>query len=161
MTVLPKDDRTDFAQEERLGFPYWTMIWAICVVVDESKCLEIPIWEFFNNLGASSFFGVKVSVVKVSVVPHHFECSMTVVCTLERAFKLEILRNHTLPHPRKCSTHSVAYYKSLHPIPQQIMLRDHLFREGTRDQEATPCTTGKTKQSLRLVVVDFHAFPAL
>ena len=24
----------------------WTMIEAICVVVDESKCLDIPIWEF-------------------------------------------------------------------------------------------------------------------
>ena len=44
--VLPKDDRTDFVQEERLGLPYWTMILAICVVVDESKCLDIPIWEF-------------------------------------------------------------------------------------------------------------------
>ena len=29
------------------------MILAICVVVDESTCLDIPIWEF-NNLGASS-----------------------------------------------------------------------------------------------------------
>ena len=45
ITVLPKDDHTDFAQEERLGLPYWTMISAICVVVDESKCLDIPIWE--------------------------------------------------------------------------------------------------------------------
>ena len=45
-TVLPKDDLTDFAQEERLGLPYWTMILAICVVVDESKCLDIPILEF-------------------------------------------------------------------------------------------------------------------
>ena len=44
--VLPKDDRTDFAQEERLGLPYWTMILAICVVVDESKCLDTPILEF-------------------------------------------------------------------------------------------------------------------
>ena len=44
--VLPKDDHTDFAQEERLGLPYWTMILAICVVVDESKCLDTPIWEF-------------------------------------------------------------------------------------------------------------------
>ena len=43
--VLPKDDRTDSAQEERLGLPYWTMISAICVVVDESKCLDIPILE--------------------------------------------------------------------------------------------------------------------
>ena len=46
MTVLQKDDRTDFAQEERLGLPYWTMIFAICVVVDESICLDIPILEF-------------------------------------------------------------------------------------------------------------------
>ena len=44
--VLPKDDHTDFAQEERLDLPYWTMIWAICVVVDESKCLDIPILQF-------------------------------------------------------------------------------------------------------------------
>ena len=29
--VLPKDDHTDSAQEERLGLPYWTMILAICV----------------------------------------------------------------------------------------------------------------------------------
>ena len=47
ITVLPKDDRTDSVQEERLGLPYWTMISAICVVVDESKCLDIPILEFF------------------------------------------------------------------------------------------------------------------
>ena len=45
MRVLPQDDRTDFAQEEQLGLPYWTMILAICVVVDESKCLDIPILE--------------------------------------------------------------------------------------------------------------------
>ena len=44
--VLPKDDRTDSFQEERLGLPYWTMILAFCVVVDESKCLDTPIWEF-------------------------------------------------------------------------------------------------------------------
>ena len=46
ITVLPKDDRTDSAQEERLGLPCWTMISAICVVVDESKCLDTPILEF-------------------------------------------------------------------------------------------------------------------
>ena len=46
ITVLPKDDRTDSAQEEQLGLPYWTMVWAICVVVDESTCLDIPILEF-------------------------------------------------------------------------------------------------------------------
>ena len=40
--VLPKDDHADFFQEERLDLPYWTMILAICVVVDESKCLDTP-----------------------------------------------------------------------------------------------------------------------
>ena len=50
ITVLPKDDHRDFVQEERLGLPYWTMILAICVVVDESKCLDIPIWEFSISL---------------------------------------------------------------------------------------------------------------
>ena len=44
--VLPKDDRPNSFQEERLGLPYWTMILAICVVVDESKCLDTPILEF-------------------------------------------------------------------------------------------------------------------
>ena len=44
--VVPKDDHTDSFQEERLGLPYWTMILAICVVVDESKCLDTPIMEF-------------------------------------------------------------------------------------------------------------------
>ena len=44
--VLPKDDRKNSFQEERLGLPYWTMISAICVVVDESKCLDTPILEF-------------------------------------------------------------------------------------------------------------------
>ena len=45
--VLPQDDRTDSAQEERLGLPHWTMILAICVVVDESKCLDTPMLDFF------------------------------------------------------------------------------------------------------------------
>ena len=35
------DDHTDFVQEERLGLPYWTMILAICVVVDVSRCHDV------------------------------------------------------------------------------------------------------------------------
>ena len=50
-TVLLKDDRTDFVQEERLNLPYWTMI--ICVVVDESGHSDFGI---FKNVGASSIF---------------------------------------------------------------------------------------------------------
>ena len=46
ITVLPKDDQTDFVQEKRLDLPYWTMILATCVVVDESMCLDIPNWDF-------------------------------------------------------------------------------------------------------------------
>ena len=44
--VLPKEDRTDSVQEEQLGLPYLTMMLAICVVVDGSKCLDTPILEF-------------------------------------------------------------------------------------------------------------------
>ena len=46
IVVLPKDDHTDFVQGERLGLPYWTMILAVCVVVDESKCLDTQFLEF-------------------------------------------------------------------------------------------------------------------
>ena len=46
MTVPPKDDHTDFVQEERPDLPHWTMISAICVVVEESKSPDIPILEF-------------------------------------------------------------------------------------------------------------------
>ena len=48
--VLPKDDRTDSFQEERLDLPYWTMILAICVVVDESKMSGHSDLGIFNNL---------------------------------------------------------------------------------------------------------------
>ena len=44
--VLPKDDRTDFVQEERLDLPYLTMILAICVVEDVSTNLDILTLEF-------------------------------------------------------------------------------------------------------------------
>ena len=46
MIVLPKDDRTDSCREERLGLPYWTMIWAIFASVDVSKYLDILTFEF-------------------------------------------------------------------------------------------------------------------
>ena len=46
ITVLPKDDHIDSVQEEQLDLRYWTMILAICVVVDESKRLDTPILEF-------------------------------------------------------------------------------------------------------------------
>ena len=36
-----QDDRTDFAQEQRLDLPYWTMTYAICVSVDVPKYLDI------------------------------------------------------------------------------------------------------------------------
>ena len=44
--VLPKDDPTDFAQQERLGLPCWTMILAICVVGKTNP----NVWTFrFGN----------------------------------------------------------------------------------------------------------------
>ena len=38
--VLPKDDRTDFVQEERLDLPHRTTIGAICALVNVSKFLD-------------------------------------------------------------------------------------------------------------------------
>ena len=50
------DDQRDFAQKERLGLPYRTMIWAICVVADGSKYLDFFLfksWHIFHfNLGS-------------------------------------------------------------------------------------------------------------
>ena len=69
--VLPKDDRTDCVQEERLGLPYWTMIWAICVVADESKCLDIPIWEFGKMLERPPFFTWVYADTASAVCPAH------------------------------------------------------------------------------------------
>ena len=45
ITVMLKDDRTDFVQEEQLVLQCWTMIWATCVLVDVSRCLDILTWE--------------------------------------------------------------------------------------------------------------------
>ena len=39
-------DHTNFVQEEQAGLRCLTKIWANCVVEDESKCLDTPIWEF-------------------------------------------------------------------------------------------------------------------
>ena len=48
--VVPKDDRTDVVQEERLDLPRWTMILAICALVDVSKYLGILTLEFSITL---------------------------------------------------------------------------------------------------------------
>ena len=39
-------DHTDFVQEEEPFLQCWTIILAICVVVDVSRCLDILTWEF-------------------------------------------------------------------------------------------------------------------
>ena len=61
ITGLPKDDHTDFSQEERPGLRYWTMIWATRVVVDESKCLDIPILDFFKQFVSIFDFHLGIS----------------------------------------------------------------------------------------------------
>ena len=53
--IVLSEDRTDFAQEERLGLPCWTMIWAICVLVDVSKYLDILSLEFSITMVHLSF----------------------------------------------------------------------------------------------------------
>ena len=41
-------------EKERLDLPYWAMIFAICVVMDVSKCMDTRTLEFFNKGGAFS-----------------------------------------------------------------------------------------------------------
>ena len=53
---LPKDDHTDFVQEERVGLPYWTMNLATCVVVNVSRCLDTLTWKVSAMLQRPSFF---------------------------------------------------------------------------------------------------------
>ena len=54
--VLPKDDRTNSAQEEQLGLPYWTMILAILCRGRRIQMSEHSDFGMFNNLGASSIW---------------------------------------------------------------------------------------------------------
>ena len=49
------DDRAGFAQEERLCLPYWTMVLAICVLVDVPKYLDILTSEFLTTMGHLPF----------------------------------------------------------------------------------------------------------
>ena len=71
MIVLLKDDRTDFAQEERLDLPYWTMIWAICVLVDVVKYLDILASEFLKIDGASSILTWVLADTASAACPAH------------------------------------------------------------------------------------------
>ena len=67
MTLTVHTFVTDFAQEERPGLPYWTMILAICVVVDISKNLDIPILEFSINWVHLPFLpGKKVDIASAA-----------------------------------------------------------------------------------------------
>ena len=78
--VLPEDDRTDFAQEERLDLPCWTMIWAICVLVDVSKYPGHSDFGIFNNDGASSFLTwVKADTASAACPVHPGSLDMTSV----------------------------------------------------------------------------------
>ena len=71
ITVLPKDDRTDFAQEERLDLPYWTMILGrLC------RGRRIPMsghsdFGFFNNFGASPIFTWEKADTASGACPEH------------------------------------------------------------------------------------------
>ena len=68
--VLPKDDRTNSAQEERLGLPYWTMVQAVCVLVGVSKYLDILIVEFSIILEHLPFY-LGISRYCIRCCPSH------------------------------------------------------------------------------------------
>ena len=68
---LLKDDRTDFAQEERTGSSILDHDLGVCVLVDESKNLDILTLGFFNNLGASSILAWVYADTASAACPAH------------------------------------------------------------------------------------------
>ena len=70
--VLPEDDRTDSFREERLGLPYWTMIGAICALVDVSQYLDgHSDFGILNSVGASSIFTWVKADTASAACPEH------------------------------------------------------------------------------------------
>ena len=62
---------TDSAQEEQLGLPHWTMVSAICVLVDVSKSVYILTWVFFYSDGASSILTWVLADTASAACPAH------------------------------------------------------------------------------------------
>ena len=69
--VLPKDDRTDFAQEEQLGLPYWTMIWAILCCGRRIQISGHSDFGIFINVGASSILTWVLADTASAACPAH------------------------------------------------------------------------------------------
>ena len=73
--VLPEDDRTDFAQEERLDLTSWTKILATCAPVDVSKYLDILTLEFSTTMVQLPFFlGVSSYCVRCLSCASWYSC---------------------------------------------------------------------------------------
>ena len=65
ITVLPKDDRIDSFREDRLGLPYWTMILAICALVDVACVLRVPcrlLWHGLTGVPRSDHLSTRSSL---------------------------------------------------------------------------------------------------
>ena len=129
ITVLPKDDRTDFVQEDRLGLPCWTMILAICVVVDVSRCLIILTLEFSIILEHLPFYTwVEADTASAACSAHPFNldmismtfagvtcdaddpCSVDTACDPESSFTMS-LRSTTRPLYFWCFVSNSAFFK--------------------------------------------------
>ena len=93
---------TNSFQEERLGLRYWTIIEAICVVVDGSKCPGIPIWEFSKIFGSILHFYLRISrccAPTILIALHNFAwhsksdwCFQFLTSILNGLFELLVLR---------------------------------------------------------------------
>ena len=125
--VLPKDDHINFVQEERLGLPYWTMILAICVVVDESKCLDTPILEFSIICEHLPFLPGCKPILRLLLVHRNLANLEMIACVLRAPHRLITVRllrrtpGRTPFHPRQ----TFFWWKSLFLGP--IRFPQHLF----------------------------------
>ena len=68
ITVLPKDDRTDFAPQERLDLPYWTMIFGHLCFGRRIQMSGHSDFGIFNNDGASSILTGCTQILRLLLV---------------------------------------------------------------------------------------------
>ena len=117
-------------REERLGHPYSTMIEVICVLTNDSKCLDIPIWEFSIiwvhppfflavNRYCVSCLSCAIKQSSLEMIPMTFAaviCDTDDPCSVNTAYDAEssftiFSRNTTRPLYFWCLASNSAFFK--------------------------------------------------
>ena len=103
--ILPEDGRTDSVQEERLGLPWWTMIIAMCFLLEVSKYLDILTSEFSTMMVHLPFWpGCKLVLRLLLVLSQcHLGVQLDLLYFWNCDSKSEFLRGQTSINDAKCT----------------------------------------------------------